>query len=487
MTTLLFAFIFACAFGLLLTPLVRRFGFACGGVDQPGERKVHIRPIPRLGGLSIMLAHILGLILIKLLGTGISALLDLSPGILSLWIGGLVVFGVGFWDDFKRLNAPIKLAVQILAASVAFAGGVAIEPQGLLGWLPGLGTEFLGYLFTVFWFVLLINAMNLIDGLDGLAGGIALFVCLVLSVLQVLSQDYLLALYFITLAGSIAGFLVYNFNPATIFMGDGGSYYLGYMIAGLSILGSLKSQVGVTLTLPLLAMGVPVFDALFAPVRRILVGRKPFHPDRHHLHHKLIAAGFTSRRAVLTLYAATAALCVLALILVNVQDEETGLLLVLMCAAVLVFLNGVGYFRYVDREKVGSWLRDVGFVTGLHRDRRRFLDFQMRISRSRDTEELWSVLVDGFYMLDFDYAEMRLFSKDGEEALTRTWVRPDRKVDLAANGLFKMELPLQCRDGRSMGELWVVKDLSRSALSHYTLTRIEHLRRAVLRCLMSWG
>lgn len=486
MTTLLLAFIFACGLGLLFTPLVRKLGFACGAVDQPGQRKIHSHVVPRIGGLSILIANILGLFLIMLLGTDISALLDFTPAVFSLWLGGFVVFGIGFWDDFRRKDARIKLIIQILAASIAFYGGVAIVPADILGWIPGINSGLGAYLLTVFWFVLLINAMNLIDGLDGLAAGIALFVCLVLSVLQVLSKDYLMALYFITLAGSIAGFLVYNFNPATIFMGDGGSYYLGYMIAGLSILGSVKSEVGVTLTFPLLAMGVPVFDTLFAPVRRILVGRKPFQPDRHHLHHKLMSIGLTSKRAVLVLYAITAVLCVLALVMVNVQDEEAGLLLVLMCAGVFLLLNGLGYFRYVDREKINSWLRDVGFVTGLHRDRRRFLDFQIKISRCRRADELWQVISDGLEMLDFDYGEMRFEEKESGENANFIWNRQDKDLDMSSDGLFKLELPLQCQGGRSFGNLWLVKDLRRSSLTHYTLTRIEHMRRAILRCLLSW-
>ncbi|MGM0611732.1 MAG: MraY family glycosyltransferase [Thermodesulfobacteriota bacterium] len=486
MTTLLFAFIFAWILGLILTPLVRRLGHACGVLDTPGGRKVHTGAIPRIGGVAVLLAHVLGLFLTMLLGTDISNLLDLALPLSALWIGGLAIFGVGLFDDCRRLKAWIKLAVQILAVSLAFAGGVAIDPGGLTNWIPFLDPAFCSYILTVFWFVLLINAMNLIDGLDGLAGGIAFFVCLVLSVLQVVNNDFLLALYFITLAGSVAGFLFYNFNPATIFLGDCGSYYLGYMIAGLSVLGSVKSQVGVTLTLPLLAMGVPVFDTLFAPLRRIFLGRGPFQPDRQHLHHKLMAMGFSARRAVLTLYAVTAGLCIAALVAVNIHDEQSGLLLVLLAVGVIVVLNGLGYFRYVDREKLESWLRDVGFVTGLHRDRRRFLDLQIKISRCRKPNELWQVISDGLEMLDFDYGEMRLDGKVAEDNVYFTWIHQNKEMDLSADGLFKLELPLQCREEESFGNLWLVKDLERSSLTHYTLTRIEHMRRAILRCLLSW-
>jgi len=486
MTTLLIAFLFAWGLCLLLTPIARRLGQKCGAVDEPNARKVHACPVPRTGGVAIIAAHILGLLTIKLIGTDISALLTPEAALLSLWAGAALVFGIGLLDDCRGLAAKPKLAVQILAATCAFIGGVAIDPSPLFGWLPILDSWLGSYLLTLFWFVLLINAMNLIDGLDGLAGGIALFVCLVLSVIQVINRDFLLALYFLSLAGSVAGFLRYNFNPATVFMGDSGSYYLGYMIAGLGILGSVKSQVGVTLTLPLLAMGVPVFDTLFAPVRRIILGRRPFEPDRHHLHHKLLAMGLSSKRVVLVLYAVTAALCATALVLVNLQDEQSGLLLVLLGVGVIIALNGLGYFRYVDREKVGSWFRDVSFVTGLHRDRRRFLDLQVRINQSQSLDALWETITHGLTLLDIDYGEIRLAPNSEATDVHRKWVRSPKGIDLGAQGLLKMELPLQCQEGRYLGELWLVKDIKRSDLGHYTLSRIEHLRRAVVRTLSRW-
>jgi UDP-GlcNAc:undecaprenyl-phosphate GlcNAc-1-phosphate transferase len=485
MTTLLFAFLLAGGLALFMVPLAGRLGRALGALDQPNTRKLLSSAIPRTGGLGIFFAHILSLFLIALLGTRVSALLDLNTDFRFLWIGAVIILALGLWDDFRPLSARVKLPVQILAASVAFAGGIAIEPGVLQGFL-GLTSPLISYSLTIFWFVLLINAVNLVDGLDALAGGITFFVCLVLAILQVLGEDYLLAMYFITLAGSIGGFLRYNFNPASVFMGDGGSYYLGYMIAGLSILGSLKSQVGVTLTVPFLAMGVPVFDALFAPVRRFLTGKKIFQPDSGHLHHNLLALGLTSRRTVFILYAVTAALCGLALILVNVYDEETGLLLILICAGVFAALHCHGYFRYMDREKLGSWFRDMGFITGLHRDRRRFLDLQMRISRCQGPDELWAVLSKGLDILDFDYAEMRLFLNEKQNSTSWSWSRSSHQPELQESGLFKLELPLQCKEGKSFGELWLIKDLRRSLLTHYTLTRVEHLRRAVLRCLLSW-
>ena len=162
----------------------------------------------------------------------------------------------------------------------------------------GMGLEFgvFSYLITLFWFILFINAVNLADGLDGLAGGIICFVASVMVILSILNDNYVVAMMFTALSGSVLGFLRYNFNPASIFLGDGGSYFLGYMIAALSILGNVKHQVGAATMIPILALGVPLFDTILSPLRRFVKGRKMFHPDDGHVHHRLIRMGFSVKK-----------------------------------------------------------------------------------------------------------------------------------------------------------------------------------------------
>ena len=217
-------------------------GVKFGAIDMPGERKVHSKPIPRCGGMAIFLAFILTLFIITLFMTDVSNKLVLDKKTSFFFIGMLIVFAVGLFDDFHRLSPKVKFFFQIIGASVAFYGGLRIESFSFFG----LGFDFgiVSYFVTVFWFVLFINAINLIDGLDGLAAGITFFASLVLTILSVVRNDYLMGMLFVALAGACLGFLRYNFNPASIFMGDGGSYFLGYAIAGLSIMGSIKSQVG---------------------------------------------------------------------------------------------------------------------------------------------------------------------------------------------------------------------------------------------------
>jgi UDP-GlcNAc:undecaprenyl-phosphate GlcNAc-1-phosphate transferase len=215
-------------------------GWAKGSVpDAPSERKEHTSPTPRCGGLAIVAAFLFTLALSTLITTGVSDKLVLDREATFFLLGALMVFGVGLFDDFHRLGPKVKFLFQVIGASIAFWGGLRIEVFSLFS--IDLHFVILSYFVTVFWFVFFINAVNLIDGLDGLAAGIAFFASAVLVILSVLRGEYLIAMLFAALAGAVLGFLRYNFNPASIFMGDGGSYFLGYVIAGLSIMGSIKS------------------------------------------------------------------------------------------------------------------------------------------------------------------------------------------------------------------------------------------------------
>ena len=249
----------------------------------------------------------------------------------------------------------------------------------------------MSYFITVFWFLLFINAVNLIDGLDGLAAGVAFFACLVMIVLSVTRGDYLVAVEFAALGGALLGFLRYNFNPASIFMGDGGSYFIGYTIAALAILSSSKSEVGASLMIPLLALGVPIFDTLLSPLRRWVRGRRMFHPDKGHIHHQLLRMGFSSKKTVMIIYTTTAALCVASIMIVHSRNAVTGLILAGVGAAAVLLIRRRGYLEYMAVEKVFGWLQDISDATGISRDRRSFLSLQIEIGQSEDLEDLWRI------------------------------------------------------------------------------------------------
>jgi UDP-GlcNAc:undecaprenyl-phosphate GlcNAc-1-phosphate transferase len=490
MTTLLFAFLATMLASFFLAPFVRRLGLRLRAVDRPSERKVHQGSVPRNGGLAIFLAFFLVL--------GIAAPWD-NPVVrkavfemenLPFLAGAALCFATGLWDDMRRLGPWQKFALQIFAASIAFWSGLRIHfPLDLQ--LPYLLAMSLSFGATLFWFLLFINAVNLIDGLDGLAGGVVLFTCLTMIIFLVLDREFALAFYFALLGGSVLGFLPFNFSTShKMFLGDGGSYFLGYSVAGLAVMGSIKTQVGATVLIPLVAMGLPVFETILSPVRRFILARHPFKPDKAHIHHRLLALGLSQRKAVICLYAATILLCLAAVIMVNMSDEQAGLFLILLGALVFLFIRGTGGFGYIDMEKTRSWLRDVGFVTGLARDRRRFLALQMGVAESRDLRELWNAVCRAAGELEMDFVEMRLapesgtLSRDADNNACFRWSRDGFDVDTAAAkvNLFKLELPLQV--GRNhAGEIWLIKDLDRSPIHHYTLTRLEHLRRSISRSL----
>jgi len=410
MTTILAIFLIALLISVVLTPLTGKLGIVFGAVDRPGERKVHRKPLPRIGGLAVILSFLAALAVADLVfRTQASDLLAFNRTILFALIGGLVVFGIGFADDFHSIKAPIKFAFQIAGASIAFWGGVRIGSFHLLG--TGMMFGMLeSYILTVFWFLLFINAVNLIDGLDGLAAGISFFASLVMVVLSVMGGNILAAMMFASLGGAVLGFLRYNFNPATVFLGDGGSYGLGYAIACLSIMGSVKSSVGAAMLIPLLAMGVPIFDTILSPLRRFFRGRAMFRPDDGHIHHRLLKMGLSARHAVLIIYGISFALCVLAIVVVNVRNEVAGLFFVIIGAAALIVVRKLGYVGYFALDKVYGWFRDVSDVAGLTQERRTFLSLQLDVDKAKTMDELWDDVCKAMEMLQFDRAELRLWN-----------------------------------------------------------------------------
>jgi UDP-GlcNAc:undecaprenyl-phosphate GlcNAc-1-phosphate transferase len=490
MTTLLFAFLFTLLVSLGLGPCARRIGLGLRMLDQPDPRKIHQGPVPRIGGLAIFVSFFLGLALAATASNPIASQATLEAEKVAFLSGAVLCFATGFWDDVRRLGPWEKFTLQIIAAGIAFWGGLRIHfPLDLQ--LPTLLAVSLSFCATVFWFLLFVNAVNLIDGLDGLAGGVVLFTCLTMIIFLVLDEDYGYALFFALLGGAVLGFLPYNFSSGLkMFLGDGGSYFLGFSVAGLAILASVKTQVGASVMIPLVAMGLPVFEVIASPLRRFVLARHPFQPDSAHIHHRLLERGLSQRKVVICLYIATLLLCLSAVVMVNLSDEQAGLFLILLGAVIVLIVRGAGGGGYIDLEKARSWLQDVGDATGLARGRRRFLGVQVAVSESRSLEELWDAVCEAAQELDMDFAEMRLadhldgFRRDKERTSCFRWSRDGFDLDASAAdaNLFKLQLPLEV-DRVHSGEIWLLKDLDRSPIHRYTLTRLEHLRRSISRSL----
>jgi UDP-GlcNAc:undecaprenyl-phosphate GlcNAc-1-phosphate transferase len=486
MTTILAIFCVALTLSLVLTPLAGKLGIRFGAMDEPNGRKLHGKPIPRTGGLGIFVVFVLTLVISSFFNTNVSNLLVLDRQVIFLLAGAIICFNIGLFDDFRRLGPYAKFLFQIIAASVAYWGGIHIGGFNVLGVYIKVGL--LSYFVTVFWFILFINAVNLVDGLDGLAGGIVVFTSVVMVILSVFREDYLTALLFTALGGSVLGFLRYNFNPATIFLGDGGSYFLGYAIAGLSIMGSVKSQVGAAMLIPMLALGVPLFDTILSPLRRFVRGKKMFRPDNGHVHHRLVGMGLTTKKAVLIIYMLTFLLCIMAVVMVNLRDEQAGLFLVVLGAGAVIFVRKLGYFEYIGSDKIYGWFKDLTDEAGISRQRRSFLSLQIDTGRSESIEDLWQNITMALKMLEFDMAELHLNSKNpSKSALQKhlSWTLDgfDKSNDIQKKCLFKLELPLLNNEDKNFGILWLVKDLKRNSISHYTLRRVEHLRRTLVSTL----
>jgi len=304
------------------TPLVRAIAPKVGAMDVPRDaRRVHDHPIPRLGGLAIFFGFLLSVVLFA----------DVDMPVQGMLLGALVIVSVGAVDDIIPLPAWLKLIVQIIAACIAVAYGVRINIISN----PNLfsGREFLplGVLsvpITVAWIVVITNSVNLIDGLDGLACGVSAIASTTMLVIAVVLGQGNVGIILGALVGACLGFIPYNLNPAKIFMGDTGALLLGYILATLSVTGLFKFYAIISFAVPLLALGLPIFDTVFAIIRRLLKGQNPMQADRGHFHHRLIDMGLSQKQAVAVLYAISAVLG-LAAVLITTSGEMKAIVLVL--------------------------------------------------------------------------------------------------------------------------------------------------------------
>jgi UDP-GlcNAc:undecaprenyl-phosphate/decaprenyl-phosphate GlcNAc-1-phosphate transferase len=276
---------------LIVTPLVMKLAIKIGAIDKPNKRKVHNRIMPRLGGLAIFLGVIIGYFVAGLY----------KERIISISLGALIIIIIGILDDKYELSAKVKLTGQILAACIVVSSGLTIDFISI----PFLARFDLGIFaipVTIFWIVAITNAINLIDGLDGLAAGISAISIATIAIMAGFYGKFLILTLALIVLASTIGFLFYNFHPAKIFMGDTGALFLGYSISILSLLGLYKSVTLFSFVVPIIILGVPIFDTTYAIIRRI-VNKQPISaPDKSHLHHRILALGFSHKTTVLIIY-----------------------------------------------------------------------------------------------------------------------------------------------------------------------------------------
>ena len=349
------AFILAFIVAFMATPYTIKIANKIGAVDIPKDkRRMHTKKMPKFGGPAVILGFIVSMIYLIII-MSIEGSLDLfteqayGKKLIGILLGIGVIAITGILDDIKTLKAWQQLIGQVIAAIIVVAFGTQIEHLNI-PFLYRIGlSEVFSTILTVLWIVGVTNAINLIDGLDGLSSGISLISCISLLIIFLMNGSPMIATIIVTaMSGALVGFLPFNFSPAKTFIGDTGSNFLGFMLAVVSILGVAKTYTAAVIVLPVIVLGLPIFDVLFAIVRRVVKGKSikaAFKPDKGHLHHRLVKKGFTQKQAVLILYGLSASLGMFAIILFDSGIWKALSFLLMIIAAV-----AIGYRNFVKEK-----------------------------------------------------------------------------------------------------------------------------------------
>jgi UDP-GlcNAc:undecaprenyl-phosphate/decaprenyl-phosphate GlcNAc-1-phosphate transferase len=349
-------FVASLLLSFVLTKYVRDFATTRGWVAAPAlERHLHSRPLPRLGGVAVFLSFVLTFFLALtagwhrlVAGFGFS-----FRTLLTILLPGCLIFLLGVYDDIHPVSAYVKVAVQAVGGAMLFAGGLRILDLPVF-----FGTHhfpwFIGLPLTILWVLAITNAFNLIDGLDGLAAGSALFSTMVVFAVALVSGSSLVSLMALALAGSILGFLRFNFSPATIFLGDCGSLFIGFMLSALALQGAQKAPTIIAVAIPVVSFGLPILETGLSIARRFLGGRPVFTADREHIHHKLLQRGLSPRQVVITLYAVSALFALLSLFLLWPSGDMLGLVLAVLGTGVWIGVQRLGYLEFGELRRVAQ-------------------------------------------------------------------------------------------------------------------------------------
>jgi UDP-GlcNAc:undecaprenyl-phosphate/decaprenyl-phosphate GlcNAc-1-phosphate transferase len=406
-------FLLALLSAFVLTRYVRDYATAHGWVALPSnERHLHSSPLPRLGGVAIFLSFSMCMAAAvfwvwhnRRLHAGFSV-----KTLFTILAPATLVFLLGVYDDVRGVGPYFKFAVQGIAATVLFLGGLRIVNipvlfgDSQLPWYIGLPC-------TILWVLAITNAFNLIDGLDGLAAGSALFSTLVAFVVALLNGPTLVTVMTIALAGAIIGFLRFNFNPATIFLGDSGSLFIGFLLSALALEGAQKAPTIVAVAIPVVSFGLPILETSLSIVRRLISGRPVFTADREHIHHKLLQHGMTHRQVVILLYGVSAVFALLSLFLLWPTGSSLGLVLAVVGIGVWIGVQHLGYLEFGELARVAHRTLDQPQIFVNNLAIRRATE---ELKVARDYEQVRRILLAAFGSNDFDSFELRLESQSGE-------------------------------------------------------------------------
>ncbi len=480
-------FTMALGLSLLLTPRVRRWATQWGAVDLPdNQRRIHQKPTPRLGGLAIYFAFLITLGFSASLGTMVGqGLRNHLSRVAAIFLPATVIFLLGVVDDFYGLRATIKLAVQLVAVGILYAFEYRISslslPFGTSWTIPAI----LSYPLTALWVVGITNAFNLIDGMDGLASGASVFALLSLFICSLSQGHPDISLMSIVLIGAVMGFLRYNFNPATIFLGDSGSLFLGFMAGSLSLAGAQKGTTIIAVAIPLVSFGFPIVEVAISVLRRFISGEGLFQSDRRHIHHMLLRRGFNQRQVAILLYGVCGLFSLFGILLMNPGRNTAAVIFAVVGAGVVL---GVQHLRYAEFDALKERIKN-----GVTRHRLSLAyDARVRrgsadLSMARSADQLLSALSELCRASDFDYVALELdedagflsaanrqdsdwnpvLNEWGRAHRRWTWKREqdrDRHYEAPPHQFWSLRMPLTGEDGASIGGITFYRDLSRGDL-----------------------
>lgn len=452
-----YPFIFLTSFflSLLLTPIVIRIASRIGLVDNPNARSVHTHPVARLGGVAIFIAT---------MAVIISVLFSPSFGVIAeqhmkdvviIVIASSVIFLIGLIDDIKHINARYKFLVELIVVAVMFFLGIRIDNLTITGLCSYQLPFILSFPLTALWIVGATNAVNLIDGLDGLAAGITAIAAGVIGVLAIYMSNILLAVIMFSLLGALLGFLFYNFNPAKIFLGDCGSLFIGFIVASASTVTATKSHAFVGFALPVLALGIPIFDTFFAMLRRFLERRRIMSPDRSHFHHRLLDMGLNQRTVVIIAYLFTLMVVGFGLFMMATRSFNT--IIVFLCCLVVIVIG----FRAVGAVRIRETIERISSKATMARkaglEIREFEDVQLHFRNASTVDERWDALQLAARRFGFQCLCIKAIDQ-ADKHLNNAWKKSEDIEQI--NGLIRLQFATDSYfDGKLVEvEIAAVKD-----------------------------
>ena len=444
MKAYVFIYLGSSLIALAITPLVIFIARHFQVVDTIDIRKVHSVSIPRIGGVAIFVSAMCLMVPILFLQDVIDQTdRDIIHKLIVIFSAAAFIFVIGLIDDVKGLKARIKFYAQLIAAIAVCAIGIRIKSVAVGDWLS-IDFGWFSWPITVLWITGITNAINLSDGLDGLAAGISAMACAVIAIFAVYSGQVIMAVIMLALLGSLTGFLFYNFNPAKIFMGDCGSLFLGFIISASSVMCSTKSPTLVGLALPVLALGIPIFDTFSSMLRRFVERRSFFSPDREHFHHKLLDMGLAQRQVVIIAYVVTFLAAGLGMFMMVTHDINT--LVVFGCILLLLLL----LFRVVSsvrlQEAIVALQKKIAISRQIKQETEQFEKVQLYFRRAKTFDQWWHAVCTAAKQLGFKKLILPMKNSDNSHRIL-TWQVDDDEAVLS--GTLKVEIPIRDPDSNS--------------------------------------